>query len=241
MRILLKICAPILFLALAPQALAQESNKGTIDIQGIGVVTATPDMAHVTSGVVSEAKTAREALSANTAAMSELLGVLTAAGIEDRDIQTSGFSVQPEYVYPHKSNSSGYTEPPKIVAYRVTNNVSVKVRDLAILGSVLDQAVTVGANAISGISFGVDDTETLFTEARKRAMTNAMEKAELYADAADVDLGRILNISENSGFSPQPNIRMARMDAMAESAPVPVQAGELSYSITVSVRWELDQ
>lgn len=240
MRTLLKVLTPLLFLAFAPAAFAQ-SDKGTIDIQGVGIVTAAPDMAYVTSGVVSESKTAREALSANTSAMSELLGVLTAAGIEDRDIQTSGFSVQPQYVYPHKTNSSGYADPPKIAGYRVTNNVSIRVRDLAILGSVLDQAVSVGANTISGISFGLDDTSTLLTEARKQAMADAIEKAGTYAKAADVDLGRILNISENGGFSPQPNVRMARMDMAAESAPVPVQAGELSYTINVSVRWELEQ
>lgn len=252
MRSYLKIIPAILMLSVAPATFAQETavpsaavpqqtiEKGTMDIQASGDVIATPDMAQVTSGVVTDGDTAREALSANTAAMSELINVLKGAGIEDRDIQTSNFNVSPQYVYSNRKDDNGYDLPPKIVGYRVSNGVSVRVRNLDSLGDVLDKAVTVGANSISGISFGVNETSDLLNTARETAMAAAIAKANLYAKAAGVTLGRILSISENGGYTPQPYAKAMRSDmAIAESAPVPVQGGELTYSMSVSVRWEL--
>lgn len=243
MRLLLKFLPVLFILGLSYPAYADgEQQPGTIDIQGMGEVSATPDLAYVTSGVITQNKTAREALSANTVAMSELIGLLKSAGIEERDIQTSNFSVQPQYVYSDRKNSSGYSQPPKIDGYQVSNMVTVRVRNLDNLGDVLDQMVTVGANTINSVSFAVDDTSALLTDARKRAVANAIEKANLYADAAGVGLGRILNISENGGFAPKPvMMRSMAVEMDMASSPVPVQSGELTYNITVSVRWELDQ
>lgn len=222
----------------APAIAAETTSPGTISIQGKGHVSAEPDTAFVNSGVTTQAKTAREALSANTARMTSLIGILENAGIEPRDIQTANFSIQPQYVY---ADSSGNNHPPRIVGYSVSNSVAVRVREIENLGTILDQIVSVGANTINNISFSVQDTDALYDEVRKRAMADAIKKANLYANAAGVGLGRITNISENGGFQPQPvGARVAMME-MAASAPVPVQAGELSYNITVSVQWELEQ
>lgn len=241
MRLFSALIPLALCTALASPVLAADDQPGTISIEGRGEVIAAPDTAYITSGVTTQGATAREALDANTAAMGELIATLKAAGIEAKDIQTSGFSVSPNYVYSDARDANGYTLPPKIVGYQVSNTVSVRVRDLPALGSVLDKAVTVGANTISGVSFSVADPSNLYDEARKAAFANARAKAELYAGAAGVELDAIRSISETQGFDqPQPYL-MGAMAREAASAPVPVEAGELTFSINVSVTWELGE
>lgn len=214
-------------------------GPGVITIEGRGEVTGTPDTAFVTSGVTTQGATAREALDANTAAMSELISTLKAAGIEARDIQTSGFSVNPNYVYSDARDANGYTLPPKINGYQVFNTVTIRVRQIATLGDILDKSVTVGANTINGVSFSMADPSKLYDEARKAAFADAKEKARIYADAAGLELEQIKLISETQNYN-QPVPYMMRQDAaMAEAAAVPVQAGELSFSINVQVTWEL--
>jgi len=229
--------------ALVPFALiatAIPAYAGSITIEGQGEVRAAPDMAMISSGVTTQGSTAREALDANTASMAELIAALKAEGIEARDIQTSGFSVSPNYVYSDARDENGYSLPPKINGYQVSNTVSVAVRDLAELGSILDKSVTVGANTINGVSFSVADPAELYNEARKSAFADARKKAELYATAAGATLGEVETIVESQGFnSPQPYPMYARAE-MAASAPVPVEAGEMSFAITVKVEWDLD-
>jgi hypothetical protein len=227
--------------ALTAPVFAAEDIVGTLSIAGQGQVTAAPDTAYVTSGVMTEGATAREALDANTAAMTSLMETLNAAGIEARDIQTSGFTVAPNYVYSDTRDANGYTLPPKINGYQVSNTVSVRVRKLADLGAVLDKAVTVGANTINGISFAVEDPTRLYDEARKAAFADARRKAELYAEASGSDLGKIQSINEQQDYGqPQPYL-MKTMAMDAASAPVPVSAGELSYAINVNVTWVLEE
>src|SRR5690606_6113268 len=163
--------------ALAVPAIADDDRgPGTITIQGHGEVTGAPDTAFITSGVTTQGATAREALDANTRAMTELIDTLKAAGIEARDIQTSGFSVSPNYVYSDERDANGYTMPPKINGYQVFNTVTVRVRQLTSLGDVLDKAVTVGANTINGVSFSMADPSALYNEARKLAFADARDK-----------------------------------------------------------------
>lgn len=215
---------------------------GTMQITGHGEVKAAPDTAYVTSGVTSQGNTAKEALDANNADMAKLIETLKAAGIASEDIQTSGFSVNPNYVYSDARDDNGYQLPPKVVGYTVSNGVTVQVRDLSILGTVLDQAVTVGANQISGITFAVDDPAELYNEARKLAFADARAKGQLYAEAAGVELGAIALISEQL-FATPPQPYMFKAEAVAMSADrsfVPVEAGSLTFSIDVNVNWDLD-
>lgn len=231
----LSVLVPFALIATALPAYA-----GAIAIEGRGEVRAAPDMATINSGVTTQGATAREALDANTAAMSELIAALKEAGIEARDIQTSGFSVNPNYVYSDARDELGYSLPPKINGYQVSNSVTVVVRDLEELGSILDRSVTVGANTVNGVSFSVADPSELLNEARRIAFTDAREKAELYAGVADATLGDLEQISERQDFNaPQPYPMYARAE-MAGSAPVPVEAGEMSFAITVNVTWDLD-
>jgi len=237
MRPLTLLIPAALALAIASPALA----AGTIQLSGHGEVMAAPDTAYVTSGVTSQGATAKDALAANTADMNQLIDVLKAAGIGARDIQTSGFSVNPNYIYSDNRDANGYPLPPKLAGYTVTNSVTVHVRDISILGKVLDQAVSVGANTISGINFSVEDPSALYDQARKAAFADAKEKADLYAGAAGVTLGAIETISESTGYSAPPVPYMAKaMAAPADaSAPVPVEAGQLTYSIDVNITWDI--
>ena len=232
------------FAALVPFVLlagvSLPAYAGTISIDGRGEVQAAPDMATVNSGVTTQGTTAREALDANTAAMTELLAALKEAGIAERDIQTSGFSINPNYVYSDQRDAQGYTPPPVINGYQVANSVTVIVRELDELGTILDQSVTVGANTVNGVTFSVADPSALLNEARKAAFADARAKAELYATAAGGTLEDIESISETQGFnSPQP-VAMYSMRAEAASADVPVEGGELTFSINVNVQWDLE-
>lgn len=218
--------------------LAMPAYAGAVTVEGRGEVTAAPDTAFINSGVTTQGTTAREALDANSAAMRALIEELRAVGIEGRDIQTSGFSVSPNYVYSNERDPEGYTLPPRIVGYQVSNSVSVRVRDLPMLGNVLDRAVTVGANTINGVNFSVADPAALYDEARRLAFADARAKAELYAALAGEALGGIEFIRESQSYAPpQPQVmRAMAMDAMAS---VPVEGGELAFSISVSVEWNL--
>jgi len=213
---------------------------GSMQITGHGEVVAAPDTAFITSGVTSQGETAKEALDANNEAMAALIETLKAAGIESADIQTSGFSVSPNYVYTDARDQNGYQLPPKIVGYTVSNGVTVHVRALESLGAVLDQAVTVGANTINGVTFAVEDPSELYNEARKLAFADALAKAELYADAAGTELGALALISEQIGYAP-PQPYMVKAEAASfDRGIVPVEAGSLTFSIDVNVNWDLD-
>ncbi|HTN64296.1 MAG TPA: SIMPL domain-containing protein [Devosia sp.] len=231
-------------LALVPFALLTSLSlpalAGTILIEGHGEVSATPDTAYVTSGVTTQGTTARDALDLNTAAMADLMSELKAAGIEPRDIQTSGFSVNPNYVYSEQRDDNGYSLPPKINGYQVSNVVTVRVRALDNLGAILDKSVTVGANTINGISFAVADPAELLNEARKAAFADAKAKAELYATAAGARLEEIKSINESQNFNQPPQPYMAKAMVQSASADVPVSGGELSFAINVTVQWELE-
>lgn len=228
---------PLMLATALSAAPALADDRGTISISGIGEVSGAPDTAFINSGVTTQGATAREALDANSKAMADLLETLKAAGIEARDIQTSGFSVNPNYVYSDARDANGYQLPPKINGYQVFNTVNVRVRDLDILGGVLDKAVSVGANTVNGITFTIADPSSLYDEARKLAFADARKKAQLYADVAGEQLGGIRNISENQGYGqPQPYMMKA---VAAEASAVPVATGELSYQINVQVTWDL--
>jgi uncharacterized protein YggE len=162
-------------LMLAPAAHASDDAPRTITITGEGEVTAVPDIAYIDTGVVTEGKTAAEALAANTRAMNEVFKGLEEAGIEKRDMQTSQFSVYPVY---EQAKDDGRPHTPVIGGYRVQNQLTVKVRDLDKAGAILDRVVTLGSNQLSGIRFEIDNPKPLMNEARKAAVKDALERAK---------------------------------------------------------------
>ncbi|MBL4891870.1 MAG: SIMPL domain-containing protein [Rhizobiaceae bacterium] len=233
---------------LAPQTgLAANHNGGmkeqvaTINVSGSGSVSIAPDIAIINMGVLRQAKTARAALDANNAAMADVIAAMKAQGIADKDLQTANFNIQPRYQR-FKRTSTGLQKPPKIVGYQVSNQLTVRIRDLKLVGAVLDQAIDLGVNSGGNIQFTNDNPQEALTEARKKAMKHAMEKAATLTSAAGVKLGRILSINEQ-GSRPRPvPMAQARMmaDASAESA-VPIQGGQNSYRVNVNVSWEIAQ
>ena len=215
----------------APAVLAQTALPPMISVIGEATVSVAPDLAQIDGGVTSEARTAREASDANNAAMGKVLQALKGAGIEEKDFQTSRLSLQPQSA----PNRSG---PSAIVGYRASNRVTVRLRDVSKLATVIDTMVGAGANDIGGINFTVTAASKLLDDAREQAVADARRKAEIYAKAAGVTLGAPLSISEGGSPVPVPYRRMAA--GMAASA-TPVAQGEESLQVTVSVSWAIKQ
>lgn len=218
-------------LVTALPARAADPAIATITVTGEALVERAPDMATISIGVTSIEETAAAALTANSEAMRGVIERLKTAGIAEKDIQTSGLSVNPNWTGYDSSSSGG----PSISGYTASNIVTVDILALDGLGTVLDAAVTDGANTLNGVSFGLVDPRPVLDEARKAAVTDARAKAELLALAAGVKLGDLVSISEG-GSSGAP-VPMFKADAVAAS--VPVQGGEVSYSASVTVTWKL--
>jgi uncharacterized protein YggE len=217
-------------------------DSRTISVVGSGKLSAAPDVAEIGLGVVTQAATAREALSANNDAMTALHAVLKDRGVASKDVQTTQISVNPQYSQPTPPAPGQQQREfvPRIVGYQVTNTVRVVVRDVAKLGAMLDAVVGAGANQMHGISFRVDRPEALMDQARKAAMADAKRKADLLAGEAGVVVGRPLSIRESTAEPPPPPMMLGRMmRGAAAPAAVPVSAGEQELSLTVHVVYEL--
>ncbi len=211
---------------------AQDKLPRTISVTGEGIATAPPDMATINTGVVTQASTAREALTSNNTVMERILASLKQFKIADKDIQTSTFNVAPQY-----SRNRG--QDPKIAGYQVRNQVRVRVRNLPQLGEVMDALVAAGSNQFSGVSFGMDDPTGVRNQARNRAVADARSRAELYAQAAGVNVGNVISISEQPVAQPRPQY-LARGAMMAEAAgSVPVATGEQEIRATVYMVYAL--
>ncbi len=219
----------------APAATAADSAEAprTISVTGEGRADAAPDMAVITIGVQSEALTAAAALRQNSTDMSAAIKKLKDLGVEDRDIQTSGISINPRYDY--ETNRSR----PELIGFTAANSVTVRLRDLSKAGSVIDQAVQSGANNLGGVSFSFSDPKPLYNEARRDAVADAKAKATLLTEAAGVRLGKLLYIQEGYVQSPQPKMYAARME-MAQDSSVPMEAGESTVTATVSLVYEIE-
>ncbi len=233
-----KTVALALLLAVPAGALlaGAAAAAGKITVTGQGMVPAAPDMATIMLGATSQAETAKAAMADNSAAVAAILAQLKAAGIEDRDIQTSGLSLNPQFDYNKASDGT----MPEILGYIASNNVTVRVRALEGLGVVLDQVIAEGANTFNGLTFGLASPEPVMDEARKLAVADARRKAELYAAAAGVRLGPVLTIAENGGYAePAPMFRMAAVSA--SGGAVPVASGEIGVTASVTIEYEVTE
>lgn len=219
-----------LALPLAAPALADAA--GTITVTGEASIPATPDMATVSLGVTTEGATAAEAMAANTTALNAVFARLRAAGIEDRDMQTSNLSLNPNWT----GYDSGST--PKISNYVAMNMLNVRVRDLAQLGVVLDASIADGVNTLNGITFELAAPRPAQDEARKAAFADARVRAELYAAAAGVDLGALMAVSEGQAYGgPVPVF----MDAAKSAGAVPVAGGQIAVQASVTVTYRIGE
>ena len=191
-----------------------------------------PDVATISAGVVTQAADGNTAMRQNAEQMAKVMAAIKAAGIAEKDIQTSGISLNPQYRYVEN-------EAPSITGYQATNTVSLKVRDITKLGKVLDSLAAQGANQINGPSFQIDQPEPVYDEARLAALKKAKDRAETYAKALDLKVRRIISISEGGGggFRPVPMMAMsARGKAEMDTA---VSPGETEVSVSLDVVFEL--
>ncbi len=191
-----------------------------------------PDVATISAGVVTQAADANGAMRANAAQMDKVMAQIKAAGVAERDIQTSGVNLNPQYKYVENQN-------PTIIGYQASNNVNLKIRDIGKLGKVLDALVASGANQINGPTFEIDQPEPVYDEARRAALDKAEARAQMYAKALDMQVRRIVSISEGGGFHPPvPMPMMARAQAKGE-ADTAISPGETTLSVSLDVVFEL--
>lgn len=237
-----QVGALLLGLGIALPVFAQEAVRAeaVINVSGEGEATLAPNMAILQLGVLSEDEAAAQALKANSSSMAKILKMLTDQGISDRDIQTSGFEVAPRYR--QVSDDKPDQKPPVIEGYTVNNGLTVRVRDLAKLGGVIDGAVQLGVNQAGSIRFTNDKPELAVNDARKQAMEDAIAKAKALTDAAGIKLGRIISINESSARPFEQTMMMkTSMARDMPMAPTPIAAGENSYHVTVNVTFALAQ
>lgn len=192
-----------------------------------------PDVATISAGVVTQAADANAAMRANAEQMAKVMAAIKAAGIAERDIQTAGISVHPQYRYAEN-------QPPAITGYQASNTVNLKVRDIGDLGEVLDALVASGANQVNGPSFEIDKPDEAYDEARLAAVEKAQARAQTYAKALGLRVRRIVSISEGGGLQPPiPMMRMQAMDAGMAKAETSVSPGETTLSVNLDVVFEL--
>ena len=191
-----------------------------------------PDVATISTGVVTQAADANAAMRANAEQMSKVVAAIKAAGIAERDVQTSGISVNPQYRYAEN-------QPPTITGYQANNTVSLKVRDIAKLGKIMDALVAQGANQINGPSFEVDKPDEGYDEARLAALKKAEARAETYAKALGLRVRRLVSISEGGGGFQPPIPMMRAMTMEKATADTSVSPGESTLSVSIDVVFEL--
>lgn len=197
---------------------------------GEGSVHVAPDYARIESGVATRAKTAKDAIEANSRLMAGVIAALTGSGIEQKDIQTTRFSLQPVYaVEPHNES--------KLVGYSVSNHVDVTIRQLDKVGGILDRLVAAGATDIGNVQFLHSDAAKALDQARVAAMADARRKAELYAHASGLALGAVNWISEDAGVNPPTPMFAMRAAAMPNA--VPIAAGEDTMGVRITVGFDM--
>jgi uncharacterized protein YggE len=217
------------------QAQAQQTQSppvGRVIVIGEGSVSVTPDYAQIGSGVTTRAKTVKEATEANSKLMAAIINALLESGVAQRDVQTSRFSIQPIYAPQEPRNE------PKLAGYSVSNQVRLKIRQIHKVGEILDRLVTAGATDIGNVEFLVSEPSKALDQAREAAIADARRKAEVYARASGIKLGRVEWITEDSGFAPPVPMR-AQGGSAAMAAPVPIASGEDTLRVRVTVGFDV--
>lgn len=214
----------------------QNQNSTLISVSAQASAKRVPDVASISTGVVTQATDANTAMRLNAEQMGKVNAAIKSAGIEARDIRTSGVSLNARYDY-----ENGKT--PRITGYEARNTVSIKVRDLSKLGKLMDSLVAAGANDLNGPNFEVDKADEAYDEARLAALKKARARADLYANALGLQVRRIVSIDEGGGMSnPMPVMRAMSADAYAgKAANTEIAPGESSLGVTLNIVYELSK
>ncbi|KEC54637.1 SIMPL domain-containing protein [Bartonella koehlerae] len=219
-------------LAASPITHAEESKmkNATITVTATGENQATPDMAIINFAVVTHNKTAQKALADNNKSMNDIVNAFKNNGIQENDLQTSGLSIYQSNQGKHhekKNNGNG-------IVYHVSNSLTVRIRDLSNAGKIFDQAMALGVNSVHGITFTNADTKPFYQEARKQAITEAIEKAKTIAEAANLKLGKIIKINEtDDNYYSRPHLMSKTVNASYTDTAF--SSGELNYNVSVTV------
>jgi uncharacterized protein YggE len=206
-----------------------------VNVSGSGSAFGEPDIALLSLGVSVEADTVGAARTQASDGMDAMLEAMKTNGVEEKDIQTSRFSVQPVYDYPINAS-------PVLRGFIVDNMVTAKVRTIDNTGDVIDAALEAGGNLarIESLSFTIDDPSALEDTAREEAMAEARRKAQALATAGGVELGAPRTITESGGARPIPYAESAAYDLAQGASISPVQLGELEVQVEVQVIYELN-
>jgi uncharacterized protein YggE len=215
---------------------ANPATARSIAVNGIGQVSLVPDVAYIYVGVHTEAGTAADAVAENNAQTTKVINALKSFGVDAKDIRTSNFSIWPIDKYDPMTG-----QPTGQKTYSVDNQVYITARDLSKLGELLDTVISAGANTVNSIQFDVADKTEALKEARAAAVKDAETQAKELADAAGVALGDIQTISF---YDTQPvpyanTFGKGGGGGAAEAAAVPIQPGQLTLTVTVSMTYEI--
>ncbi|MEW9856275.1 SIMPL domain-containing protein [Novosphingobium sp. M1R2S20] len=228
---------------MTPAIPAIDAGHTLLTVTAEGSSTRQPDMALFSAGVTTQGDTASQAMAENSRKMTQVIAALKRAGIAERDIQTSNLNLSPVYAQPKRLPDGSYEDQgQRIIAYQVSNTVSVKQRKLGDYGKVIDALVSAGANQVNGPNFMLSKPEVAMDEARAEAMKTARQRAQLYAQAAGLRVAGIVSISESGGYAPQPPMYREMMvtSKRADAAPPPpVMGGELETNVNLTVQFEL--
>ncbi len=230
----------------APKMSAALSDEGTIWVTGEGKISVEPDLAVLNLGVEAMADTVSESRTSASAALDAIKEVLATNGIEDRDIQTRRFSIRPEYDWQEITENGLKSSKQVLIGYRVNNSLTVRVRDLDSVGTLIDDVITAGGDAtrFNGIEFRVEDTSPLLSQLREEAVNDALAKARHFAELGEVELGRLIFISEPGAVAPGFDAYGFQTAALVESAygydrSTPISGGDIEVSLRVQVGYAI--
>ena len=212
-------------------AITQTVTGTRLDLSATGEVAQVPDIAMISAGVVTRASTASSALQQAADRMAKVRSALKAAGIADRDIQTSNLSLNPEYSYENNIQ--------RLNGYSASNQLTIRFRDIANAGRILDVLVAQGANQISGPNLSIEHPEAALDEARVKAIATARARADLYARSLGMRIVRVVSVSESGGYAPPPPMPPMVMAARAERDQTAIDPGEQKLQVAVSMIFEL--
>jgi uncharacterized protein len=202
-----------------------------LELTARGEAKRVPDVAVISTGVVTQSVDAASVMRDNAARMARVLAALKRAGVADKDVTTSAINLMPQYRYNNN-------QPPVITGYQASNQVSVRFRDISRSGAILDALVKEGANEINGPSLTIDDPQAAQNEARVAAIKAARERATLYASTMGMKIKRIVSITESEGMSGGP-VPLMMMKAGREAADTSVMPGEQNVGMSVTMVFEL--